>query len=76
MEHRDIKKFLKNLNIENLPPDSRRDLKRTAAQLDRKQRQAIVKEDFLSFVKYMWPAFIEGAHHRHVAEKFNKLREG
>ena len=76
MEHRDIKKLLKNLNIENLPPDSRRDLKRTAAQLDRKQRQAVVKEDFLSFVKYMWPAFIEGSHQRHVAEKFNKLREG
>ncbi len=75
MEHRDIKKFLKNLNINNLPPDSRRDLKRTAAQLDRKQRQSVVREDFLSFVKYMWPAFIEGSHHKIVAEKFNKLRE-
>jgi predicted phage terminase large subunit-like protein len=76
MKHRDIKKFLKNLNINNLPPDSRRDLKRTAAQLDRKQRQSVVREDFLSFVKYMWPAFIEGSHHKIVAEKFNKLREG
>ena len=76
MKHRDLPNFLKNLNIENLPPDSRRDLKRTVAQLDRKQRQAVVKEDFLAFVKYMWPAFIEGSHHKIVAEKFNKLREG
>jgi hypothetical protein len=44
--------------------------------LDRKQRQSVVREDFLSFVKYMWPAFIEGSHHKIVAEKFNKLREG
>ena len=24
----------------------------------------------------MWPEFIEGPHHRHVAEKFNKLATG
>ena len=31
---------------------------------------------FLSFVKYMWPEFVEGSHHRHIAEKFNKLATG
>ena len=24
----------------------------------------------------MWPDFIEGSHHRHIAEKFNKLASG
>jgi hypothetical protein len=28
------------------------------------------------FFLYGWPDFIEGAHHRHIAEKFNQLAEG
>ena len=34
------------------------------------------KDDFMSFVKCVWPDFIEGSHHRHIAEKFNKLATG
>ena len=30
----------------------------------------------MSFVKCVWPDFIEGAHHRHIAEKFNQLASG
>ena len=32
--------------------------------------------DFLNFVKHMWPDFINGRHHRIIADKFNKLAEG
>ncbi len=41
-----------------------------------KKIQNKAKNDFLSFVKCMWPEFIEGSHHRHIAEKFNKLASG
>ena len=34
------------------------------------------KEDFMSFVKCVWPEFIEGAHHRIIAQKFNDLANG
>ena len=27
-------------------------------------------------LKCVWPEFIEGSHHRHIAEKFNKLASG
>ena len=30
----------------------------------------------MSFVKCVWPDFIEGSHHRHIADKFNKLATG
>jgi len=30
----------------------------------------------MSFVKCVWPEFIEGSHHRHIAKKFNDLAEG
>ena len=41
-----------------------------------KKQEETIRKDFLSFVKCVWPQFIEGAHHRHVAEKFNKLASG
>ena len=31
---------------------------------------------FLEFVKYMWHEFIEGEHHKIMAEKFNRVASG
>ena len=30
----------------------------------------------MSFTKAVWPEFIEGAHHRVIAQKFNDLATG
>ena len=35
-----------------------------------------IKQDFLSFVKYVWPEFIEGSHHKIINKKFNDLALG
>ena len=35
-----------------------------------------VQGDFLNFVKYVWREFVEGSHHRHIADKFNQLASG
>ena len=35
-----------------------------------------IKQDFLSFVQYVWPEFIEGSHHKIINKKFNDLAEG
>ena len=32
--------------------------------------------DFLSFVKYMWPEFVEGELYKIMAEKFNRVANG
>ena len=34
------------------------------------------QKDFTAFVKHMWPDFIEGRHHKIIAEKFNKIAQG
>ena len=34
------------------------------------------KSNFLSFVKHVWPPFIEGPHHTIMAEKFQQVAEG
>ena len=42
----------------------------------KKRYRIRLKNDFLSFVKCVWPDFVEGSHHRHIADKFNKLATG
>ena len=67
---------LDNIDISKLPADVRKTFKRLQVMHAEKKIQNKAKEDFLSFVKCMWPDFIEGSHHRHIAEKFNKLATG
>ena len=34
------------------------------------------RDDYLSFVRAVWPEFIGGYHHRKIAEKFNMIKDG
>ena len=63
-----IKKILKEKDIDNLAPETRRELKRYLVQLDKKQKNTKIRTDFMTFVNHMWPDFIEGDHHRTIAE--------
>ena len=67
---------LKNIDINNLPADIRKTFKQLQVLHAEKKIQNKAKEDFLSFVKCVWPDFVEGSHHRHIADKFNKLATG
>jgi predicted phage terminase large subunit-like protein len=67
---------LNKVNIEKLPADVRRVFKQLQVLHAEKKIQNKAKNDFLSFVKCMWPDFVEGSHHRHIADKFNKLATG
>ena len=64
---------LNNIDISKLPADVRRKYKQLQVMHAEKKIQNKAKDDFLSFVKCMWPDFIEGSHHRHIANKFNNL---
>ena len=57
--------------INNLPPDTKKEYLKAALLLDEKKKDQAIRDDFLSFVKYMWPKFIEGEHHKIMSEKFN-----
>jgi hypothetical protein len=67
---------LNNIDISKLPSDVRRQFKQLQVMHAEKKIQNSAKNDFLSFVKCVWPEFIEGSHHRHIAKKFNKLARG
>ena len=62
--------------IKKLPADVRKDFMKMYLQLEEKKKENKVKSDFLSFVKHMWPDFIEGYHHKIIAKKFNDMAEG
>ena len=59
--------------IKKLPPDIRKDFMKMYVKYGEKKRESLVKRDFLSFVKYIWPDFIQGSHHKIIAKKFNNL---
>ena len=67
-------KFIQNLD--KLPADVRRQFALLANQYGEKKKQDTIQNDFLSFVKHVWPDFIEGKHHKRIADKFNKLASG
>ena len=62
--------------INKLPPDARKEFITVALKLSEKKTKSKVHDDFLSFVKHVWPEFIEGAHHKKIAEKFNLIAQG
>ena len=62
--------------INHLPPDAKKEYLRAMLLLDEKKKDQAVRDDFLAFVKHMWPDFIEGEHHKIMAEKFNRVANG
>ena len=62
--------------LDNLPSDTKKEYLKTALLLDQKKKDQSVRDDFLAFVKHMWPEFIEGEHHKIMAEKFNRVANG
>ena len=62
--------------INRLPADVKKDFLKTYLKLLDKKKETKIKNDFMSFVKHVWPEFIEGSHHTQIAEKFNRIARG
>ena len=66
----DIEKF------DKLPDAVKKEFQKTLLQWQEKLKIEKCQKNFLSFVKHVWPDFIEGYHHKEVAKKFNEIAEG
>jgi len=42
----------------------------------KKEKIEKISNNFMAFVKEMWPQFIEGRHHKEIADKFDKIAKG
>ncbi len=51
-------------DIEKLPSDVRKEFYRTYLKFHEKKKEANIQKNFMSFVKHVWPDFIEGKHHQ------------
>ena len=59
--------FLKNASTEHI---------KTVIQAMELERSKTASDKFLSFVKKVWPNFIEGTHHRIIGEKLERIASG
>jgi predicted phage terminase large subunit-like protein len=62
--------------IEKLPADIRKDYRKYYLMLHEKKTKNEINNDFLKFVKSVWPDFIQGEHHKKISDQFNRLAKG
>jgi len=69
-----MKLTLEKFNL--LPPDIQKEFIEAGMLAKQKRKFERINTDFMSFVKHVWPEFVEGEHHKIIAEKFNLIAEG
>ena len=57
-------------------PKVRRQLKIDILRSKKKKKEKVLRSDFLSFVKHVWPEFVEGYHHKKISNAFNRILSG
>ena len=62
--------------LDILPTDEKREILGLIEELNAARKRENAQKDFLEFVKEVWPAFIEGDHHRVMADAFNRIADG
>jgi predicted phage terminase large subunit-like protein len=62
--------------LPNLPPAAQQKVGALIAEARRVKTRALVKDDFMAFVKYVWPNFINGRHHEKMAKAFERVAQG
>ena len=63
-------------NLEGLTPEESAKLIELERSVALDEARPNITKNFLSFVKYVWPEFIEGSHHKIINKKFNDLASG
>lgn len=62
--------------IDNAPPKEKAKLLELVDELNIRKTRALAQEDFLEYVKAVWPDFISGSHHRRIAKIFEAVARG
>jgi predicted phage terminase large subunit-like protein len=63
-------------NVHKLPLVDQRNILKELDELERVKGIERAREDFLVFVKRMWPVFIAGRHHAKMARAFERVAKG
>ena len=60
-------------NFSGLTPEEEARLLELEKSVELDKTKPVIKDNFLSFVKYVWPEFIEGGHHKKINKKFDLI---
>tara|TARA_Y100000589_G_C27173151_1_gene637624 strand:+ start:368 stop:1879 length:1512 start_codon:yes stop_codon:yes gene_type:complete len=63
-------------NIVHLPEAEQRHVLKLLGQLEKTESKEQARGGFMPFIKKVWPAFIEGRHHKIMAESFERVVNG
>lgn len=63
-------------HVSALPLDQQKEMLDLLEELGLAKEREKSHLDFLAFVRQVWPAFIEGDHHRVMADAFNRIASG
>lgn len=62
--------------VHELPLDEQKTILKLLDELEEAKQKQAVRTDFMAFVKSVWPNFIEGRHHRIMANAFERVANG
>ena len=62
--------------IPNLPEHEQREILALIEELEEAENKEQAREGFMPFIKRVWPAFIEGRHHKIMGDAFEKVARG
>jgi len=63
-------------NIAKLSLEEQKEILSLLEELERAERREASRDTYLGFVKDVWPAFIEGRHHKIMAQAFERVARG
>ena len=62
--------------IPNLPEHEQREILALIEELEEAEGKEQAREGFMPFIKRVWPAFIEGRHHKIMGAAFERVARG
>jgi len=67
---------LKNVDLSYLSREEAKEFTVLLEELEKREYRERSAANFLDFVKTIWPEFIQGEHHRKMADAFDRIAEG
>ena len=63
-------------NLDKYSPQQKKELLDLLSEYEEAKTKEEAKEDYLAFVREVWPAFINGEHHQIMADAFKDVVDG
>ena len=63
-------------SLPELPLEEQKEILSLLDDLETSEKKERARSEFMGFVNFVWPAFIEGRHHKIMANAFERVAKG